>query len=93
MINLLSNIKLKVISLLGENKKLKEQIAHNQLIEANLKRQIQDLQQQITQLQNANKLDNMAHQLSLTDVEKSQLDSQLKRYINYLNRCIRMLSE
>jgi hypothetical protein len=89
---LTTEIKLKVLKLLAQNKKLS--ISNMELKNENeeLKKYIQNQKNSIKDLEDNNKIIKLASEMHLSDLEKKQLKTELTEKIKLIDECIKMLS-
>ncbi len=90
---LISEIKLKVIKLLNQNKILVEK--HNNLQnEINiLKKTVENQKNSIEHLEDNNKIVKLANEMQLSDLDKKKLKNDLTEKIKQIDDCIKMLSQ
>lgn len=90
---LISEIKLKVLKLLNQNKKLttSNMELQNELDE--LRKQLENKKNKIEQLEDYNKIIKLASEIQLSNSEKKQLKSELIDKIKLIDDCIKMLGE
>lgn len=90
---LISEIKLKVLKLLNQNKKLttSNMELQNEVIE--LKKNLENKKNKIEQLEDNNKIIKLANEMQLSISEKKQLKSELTDKIKLIDDCIKMLGE
>jgi predicted nucleic acid-binding Zn-ribbon protein len=90
---LISEIKLKVLKLLNQNKKLttSNMELQNELDE--LRKQLENKKNKIEQLEDYNKIIKLASEIQLSNSEKKQLKSELTDKIKLIDDCIKMLGE
>ncbi|MEI7978273.1 MAG: hypothetical protein WCI53_05470 [Bacteroidota bacterium] len=90
---LISEIKLKVIKLLNQNKILVEK--HNNLQnEINiLKKTVENQKNSIEHLEDNNKIVKLANEMQLSDLDKKKLKNDLTEKIKQIDECIKMLSQ
>ena len=90
---LISEIKLKVIKLLNQNKILVEK--HNNLQnEINiLKKTVENQKNSIEHLVDNNKIVKLANEMQLSDLDKKKLKNDLTEKIKQIDECIKMLSQ
>ena len=90
---LISEIKLKVLKLLNQNKKLttSNMELQNELDE--LRKQLENKKNKIEQLEDYNKIIKLASEIQLSNSEKKQLKSELTDKIKLIDYCIKMLGE
>jgi len=90
---LISEIKLKVIKLLNQNKILVEK--HNNLQnEINiLKKTVENQKNSIEHLEDNNKIVKLANEMQLSDSDKKKLKNDLTEKIKQIDECIKMLSQ
>lgn len=90
---LISEIKLKVIKLLNQNKILVEK--HNNIQnEINiLKKTVENQKNSIEHLEDNNKIVKLANEMQLSDLDKKKLKNDLTEKIKQIDDCIKMLSQ
>jgi hypothetical protein len=90
---LISEIKLKVIKLLNQNKILVEK--HNNLQnEINiLKKTVENQKNSIEHLEDNNKIVKLANEMQLSDLDKKKLKNDLTEKIKQIDECVKMLSQ
>jgi len=90
---LISEIKLKVLKLLNQNKKLSTSNMDLQNEVNELRKTIEIKKNKIEQLEDNNKIIKLASEMQLSNSEKKQLKSELTDKIKLIDDCIKMLSE
>ncbi len=90
---IISEIKLKVLKLLNQNKKLttSNMELQNEVVE--LRKNLENKKNIIEQLEDNNKIIKLANEMQLSNLEKKQLKSELTDKIKLIDDCIKMLSE
>jgi hypothetical protein len=90
---LISEIKLKVIKPLNQNKILVEK--HNNLQnEINiLKKTVENQKNSIEHLEDNNKIVKLANEMQLSDLDKKKLKNDLTEKIKQIDECVKMLSQ
>lgn len=90
---LISEIKLKVLKLLNQNKKLTTSNMELQNEVNELRKTIEIKKNKIEQLEDNNKIIKLASEMQLSISEKKQLKSELTDKIKLIDDCIKMLGE
>jgi hypothetical protein len=90
---LISEIKLKVLKLLNQNKKLTTSNMELQNEVNELRKNIENKKNKIEQLEDNNKIIKLANEMQLSNLEKKQLKSELTDKIKLIDDCIKMLGE
>lgn len=90
---LISEIKLKVLKLLNQNKKLTISNMELQNEVNELRKNIENKKNKIEQLEDNNKIIKLASEMQLSISEKKQLKSELTDKIKLIDDCIKMLGE
>ena len=90
---LISEIKLKVLKLLNQNKKLTTSNMELQNEVNELRKTIEIKKNKIEQLEDNNKIIKLANEMQLSISEKKQLKSELTDKIKLIDDCIKMLGE
>jgi len=90
---LISEIKLKVLKLLNQNKKLSTSNMELQNEVNELRKTIEIKKNKIEQLEDNNKIIKLASEMQLSNSEKKQLKSELTDKIKLIDDCIKMLGE
>lgn len=90
---IISEIKLKVLKLLNQNKKLTISNMELQNEVDELRKNLENKKNIIEQLEDNNKIIKLANEMQLSNSEKKQLKSELTDKIKLIDDCIKMLSE
>ena len=90
---IISEIKLKVLKLLNQNKKLTISNMELQNEVDELRKNLENKKNIIEQLEDNNKIIKLANEIQLSNSEKKQLKSELTDKIKLIDDCIKMLSE
>ncbi|MFZ4797157.1 MAG: hypothetical protein ACOYMA_06655 [Bacteroidia bacterium] len=90
---IISEIKLKVLKLLNQNKKLTTSNMELQNEVNDLRKIIENKKYIIEQLEDNNKIIKLASEMQLSNSEKKQLKSELTDKIKLIDDCIKMLGE
>ena len=90
---LISEIKLKVLKLVNQNKKLTTSNMELQNEVNELRKNIENKKNKIEQLEDNNKIIKLASEMQLSNSEKKQLKSELTDKIKLIDDCIKMLGE
>ena len=90
---LISEIKLKVLKLLNQNKKLTTSNMELQNEVNELRKNIENKKNKIEQFEDNNKIIKLASEMQLSNSEKKQLKSELTDKIKLIDDCIKMLGE
>ena len=90
---LISEIKLKVLKLLNQNKKLTTSNMELQNEVNELRMNLEIKKNKIEQLEDNNKIIKLANEMQLSISEKKQLKSELTDKIKLIDDCIKMLGE
>lgn len=89
---LTTEIKLKVLKILDQNKKLSTSIMELKNENDELKKLTQNQKNSIELLKDNNKIIKLASEMQLSDLEKKQLKIELTEKIKLIDDCIKMLS-
>lgn len=90
---LISEIKLKVLKLMDQNKKLSTSNMELQNEVNELRKNIENKKNKIEQLEDNNKIIKLASEMQFSNSEKKQLKSELTDKIKLIDDCIKMLGE
>ncbi len=90
---LISEIKLKVLKLLNQNKKLTTSNMELQNEVNELRMNLEIKKNKIEQLEDNNKIIKLASEIQVSNSEKKQLKSELTDKIKLIDDCIKMLGE
>jgi len=90
---IISEIKLKVLKLLNQNKKLTISNMELQNEVDELRKNLENKKNIIEQLEDNNKIIKLANEMQLSNLEKKQLKSELIDKMKLIDDCIKMLSE
>ncbi len=90
---LISEIKLKVIKLLNQNKILVEKHNNLQNVINILKKTVENQKNSIEHLEDNNKIVKLANEMQLSDLDKKKLKNDLTEKIKQIDECIKMLSQ
>jgi hypothetical protein len=90
---LISEIKLKVLKLLNQNKKLTISNMELQNEVNELRKNLENKKNKIEQLEDNNKIIKLASEMQLSISEKKQLKLELTDKIKLIDDCIKMLGE
>lgn len=88
-----SEIKLKILKLLNQNKKLSTSNMELEKEVIELREIIQNKKNKIEQLEDNNKIIKLASEMQLSSLEKKQLKTEIAEKIKLIDDCIKMLSE
>lgn len=89
----LNNLERKLILLLNDFNKKKQEVEILKVENANLKSQLSDREDQLDNFQNKDKISKLASSMVVDENDTEALSNLLNEYINEVDKCIAHLSE